>query len=184
MHKCGGFLFSPNLPRTFTQRFYLPAYFDNGQYCMMNHEVHRPSSNIRCLFYAGFEYGVGAALVWKGEIFQCPSCSRANPGRAFCARRPLSRDLRNVRHHCPLSRNSEFQATTCPHLRDTPKGVFYASRFWDLTRPEPQRNYLVFKSTTTLSRCHRPVNRRMIRKSAANYFDDPARICNAALPSE
>jgi len=23
----------------------------------------------------------------------------------------------------------------------------------------------------------------MIRKSAANYFDDPARICNAALPS-
>lgn len=52
------------------ERFSLPVYWDNSPYCVASYEAHRPNGGARCLFYAGFEYGVGAGLVWKGELFR------------------------------------------------------------------------------------------------------------------
>jgi predicted NBD/HSP70 family sugar kinase/biotin operon repressor len=52
------------------ERFALPVFWDNGAYCLASYEAHRPRNAARFLFFAGFEYGVGAGFVAKGELFR------------------------------------------------------------------------------------------------------------------
>ena len=66
--------------RAIQTRFELPVYWDNSPYCVANYEAHRPEVDTRCLFYVGFDFGVGAGLVWKDELFRGARNQAANFG--------------------------------------------------------------------------------------------------------
>lgn len=61
-------------------RFAVPVYWDNSPYCVANYEAHRPEVDTRCLFYVGFDFGVGAGLVSKDEVFRGANNQAANFG--------------------------------------------------------------------------------------------------------